>query len=109
MFNQLGNTISKWSFAATLCSQVCLLNGCDAPVDAEDQDPDQQVEEYLENPGVLKTDVLRLGNKWTLSGVGEVQGDDEWLRLLNTSSDEYWGGFAAGKFLDVWGRLRRFG
>lgn len=46
-------------------------------------------------------DRLYLGKKWSLSGVGESKGNDEWLRLLNYKGTGYYGGFAADK---LWSR-----
>ncbi|HRH74545.1 MAG TPA: tail fiber domain-containing protein, partial [Zoogloea sp.] len=45
--------------------------------------------------GVLKTDVLRLGNKWRMSAIGDAHGNDGWLRLFNVENTGYFGGFAA--------------
>ena len=45
--------------------------------------------------GVLKTDVLRLGNKWRMSAIGDAHGNDGWLRLFNVDNTGYFGGFAA--------------
>lgn len=50
---------------------------------------------------VLRTNILQLGEKWTMSGVGDRIGRDEWLRLLdaniNAGNRDYFGGFAARK------------
>lgn len=54
--------------------------------------------DYLEVNGTLKTDLLLLGNKWRLSGVGDHEANDEWLRLKNIANNAYYGGFAASKF-----------
>jgi hypothetical protein len=54
--------------------------------------------DYLEVNGTLKTDLLLLGNKWRLSGVGDHEFNDEWLRLKNIQNNAYYGGFAASKF-----------
>lgn len=46
--------------------------------------------------GKTKTSVLKLGDKFSLSGVGDVHGNDQWLRLLNKDATGYAdGGFAA--------------
>jgi hypothetical protein len=45
--------------------------------------------------GVLQTDVLRLGNKWRMSAIGDAHGNDGWLRLFNVDNTGYFGGFAA--------------
>jgi hypothetical protein len=47
--------------------------------------------------GVLQTDVLRLGNKWRMSAIGDAHGNDGWLRLFNVDNTGYYGGFAAGE------------
>lgn len=44
-----------------------------------------------------KTGILRLGDKFSLSGVGEKLGDDEWLRLMNIKGDALYGGIGADK------------
>jgi hypothetical protein len=50
----------------------------------------------LEVNGFLKTDKLQLGNKWLLSGVGDAEANDDWLRLKNANAPrDYYGGFAA--------------
>ena len=52
--------------------------------------------------GIVRVEKLQLGNKWVMSGVGDPENNDEWLRLFGTeqngSSNRYYGGFAAGKF-----------
>ena len=47
--------------------------------------------------GVFKTDVLRLGDKWRMSAIGDAHGNDGWLRLFNVQNSGYFGGFAAGE------------
>ncbi len=47
--------------------------------------------------GVFKTDVLRLGDKWRMSSIGDAHGNDGWLRLFNVQNSGYFGGFAAGE------------
>lgn len=42
-------------------------------------------------------DVLKLGKKWRLSGVGDAHGDDDWLRFFNKDGGDYYGGIAVGK------------
>jgi hypothetical protein len=86
---------SKWYLAAMLS---CLVVGCDEPSEHQAEDPGEEPAEYIDNPGEIKTDILRLGNKWRLSGIGDAHGNDEWLRLFNISGTDYHGGFAAGKF-----------
>lgn len=46
--------------------------------------------------GNTKTSVLKLGDKFSLSGVGDVHANDQWLRLFNKDATGYAdGGFAA--------------
>lgn len=59
-------------------------------------DPDDFI--YLKSSGGVKIDVLKLGDKWRLSGVGDRDANDEWLRMMNTANTAYYGGFAAAKF-----------
>jgi hypothetical protein len=40
---------------------------------------------------------LQLGDKFSLSGVGDAHGNDDWLRLFNKEGKDYHGGIAAGK------------
>ncbi|HMW51541.1 MAG TPA: tail fiber domain-containing protein [Rhodocyclaceae bacterium] len=47
--------------------------------------------------GVFKTDVLRLGDKWRMSAIGDAHGNDGWLRLFNVQNTGYFGGLAAGE------------
>ena len=46
----------------------------------------------------VETGILHLGDKFSLSGVGDSFGNDDWLRLLNAKGDTPYGGIAAGKF-----------
>ena len=39
---------------------------------------------------------IKLGDKFTMSGVGDRHGNDGWLRLFGTDESGYWGGLAAG-------------
>lgn len=48
-------------------------------------------------PQTYQTQKLQLGDKFLLSGIGDTQGNDEWLRLFNKDGTSYYGGFAAGK------------
>ncbi|MCE1187024.1 MAG: tail fiber domain-containing protein [Rhodocyclales bacterium] len=57
------------------------------------------------NSGTFKTDVLRLGDKWRLSGIGDHEANDDWLRLKNVANNNYYGGFASEK---MWCRSGRF-
>ena len=49
----------------------------------------------------VKTNALNLGEKFRFSGVGEAQGNDEWLRLTDRSGNDYYGGLAAKQ---LWSR-----
>ncbi|HWS90125.1 MAG TPA: tail fiber domain-containing protein [Pyrinomonadaceae bacterium] len=52
----------------------------------------------LEVAGTTKTRKLQLGDKWLLSGDGDAEANDEWLRLKNSNAPrDYYGGFAAAK------------
>ena len=56
--------------------------------------------------GILQTQKLRLGDKWMLSGVGDGQGNDDWLRLMNAGNVAvYYGGLAAGRLWTAQGAL----
>lgn len=57
--------------------------------------------------GVFKTDVLRLGDKWRLSGTGDHEANDDWLRLKNVANNAYWGGFAASKMWTMQGQYQQ--
>ena len=48
----------------------------------------------------VKTGKLQLGDKFLLSGVGDAQTNDTWLRLLGPTGNSYSGGLAAGKLYD---------
>jgi hypothetical protein len=53
---------------------------------------------YLKSSGGVKIDVLQLGEKFRLSGIGDHEANDWWLRLKNTTNTEYYGGIAAKQF-----------
>jgi len=55
--------------------------------------------------GLIQADKVRLANKWVMSGVGDAHGNDDWLRLFNTSNTDYYGGLAAGKLWSKSGTL----
>lgn len=55
--------------------------------------------------GVLKTNVVRLGDKFRLSGVGDGHANDDWLRLFNVDNTNYYGGLAAGRLWSTSGTL----
>jgi hypothetical protein len=42
---------------------------------------------------------IKLGDKWLLSGVGDGQYNDSWLRFLDKKGQNYYGGIASG---DLW-------
>ena len=46
---------------------------------------------------VVKGTKIKIGDKWTMSGVGDAHGNDDWLRLFGTDEKGYSGGFAAGR------------
>jgi hypothetical protein len=46
-------------------------------------------------PANVKTSTLQLGDKFKFSGVGDVQGDDNWLRMMDKDGKDYYGGIAA--------------
>ena len=47
--------------------------------------------------GTTKTNKLRIGDKWVMSGVGDAHANDDWLRLFHANGKGYRGGLAAGK------------
>ncbi len=51
----------------------------------------------ITDAGVVKMNVLQLGDKWRFSAVGDAHGNDEWLRMFNPGNTGYSGGFATGK------------
>ena len=51
--------------------------------------------------GTTHADVLKLGSKFRLSGIGDGKANDDWLRLFNHGNTGFSGGFAAGK---LWGK-----
>lgn len=52
--------------------------------------------DYLNVHGTIETQKLRLGGKWLLSGDGDAEANDDWLRLKNAKNPkDYYGGFAA--------------
>ncbi len=46
---------------------------------------------------LVQGDVVHIGDKWRLSGVGDAHGNDDWLRLFDTANSGYYGGLAASK------------
>jgi hypothetical protein len=55
--------------------------------------------------GIFKTDMLRLGDKWRMSAIGDGQANDDWLRLTGAGGGAYYGGFAAGRLWTQQGSL----
>eukprot|EP00798_Chlamydomonas_sp_ICE-L_P029736 gene29736-biopygen4362 len=53
--------------------------------------------EKMNLTGNLNANRIKLGDKWTLSGVGDKHGNDDWLRLFNKDGTGYYGGLAAGR------------
>ncbi len=51
----------------------------------------------ISDAGTVKINVLQLGDKFRLSGVGDGSANDDWLRLYTPANTAYSGGFAAGK------------
>ena len=49
--------------------------------------------------GILKTNSLQLGDKWRISGVGDSQKNDEWLRFFDKDGIDFYGGLAAA---NIW-------
>ena len=49
----------------------------------------------------VKSGKYQLGDKWVISGVGDPQGNDDWLRLMGKDGKDYYGGVAMGK---IWTR-----
>lgn len=67
--------------------------------------PQTNVALTISERGWVRMNVLQLGDKWTLSGVGDGEANDEWLRLKRAADQnqrDYWGGFAAEK---LWARV----
>jgi hypothetical protein len=51
----------------------------------------------INDAGVVRMNVLQLGDKWRFSAVGDWWANDDWLRMSNMANTGYGGGFAAGK------------
>lgn len=51
----------------------------------------------IDEEGVVTVNVLQLGKKFRMSGIGDWYSNDEWLRMSNAANNGYYGGFAAGK------------
>lgn len=59
----------------------------------------------INSGGTVRVGVLQLGDKWRLSGLGDHDANDEWLRLKNIANNAYYGGFAASKLWSSTGQL----
>jgi outer membrane murein-binding lipoprotein Lpp len=46
---------------------------------------------------VMTANKYKIGQKWVISGNGDAQKDDDWLRFFNKDGKDYYGGIAAGK------------
>jgi hypothetical protein len=57
--------------------------------------------------GTTYTGKLQLGEKFLLSGVGDAEANDEWLRLKGPTGSQYYGGFAAGKMWTFGGQYNQ--
>jgi hypothetical protein len=44
-----------------------------------------------------QVNAINLGSKWKLSGVGDKDGNDDWLRFFDKDGKGYYGGIATGK------------
>lgn len=58
----------------------------------------------ISDTGVVRVDVLQLGEKWRLSAVGDWWANDDWLRISDTKNKGYYGGVAAGKIYTTQGQ-----
>ena len=47
--------------------------------------------------GVTRSHKFKIGDKWTLSGVGDAHGNDDWLRVFGGDEKGYHGGIAMNK------------
>ncbi len=61
----------------------------------------------INDAGVVKMDVLQLGDKYRFSAVGDWWANDEWLRMSNPANTGYGGGFAAGKMWTTQGQYHQ--
>lgn len=52
-----------------------------------------------------KADVIQLGDKFLLSGVGDGHANDGWLRMLNKENKQFYGGFAANELYTATGNI----
>lgn len=49
---------------------------------------------WMRNDGQIKGNKMLLGDKWLLSGVGDAQANDGWLRFMDKDGKDYYGGIA---------------
>lgn len=61
----------------------------------------------ISEAGVVRANVLQLGDKWRFSAVGDAHGNDDWLRMFDVNNKGYWGGFASGRFWTVQGQYQQ--
>lgn len=57
------------------------------------------------NTGEVRAGLLKLGEKYSLSGVGDRHADDDWLRLFDKDGNDYYGGIA---MKNLWTRDNAF-
>jgi hypothetical protein len=59
----------------------------------------------------VKATKFKIGDKWTMSGVGDAHGNDDWLRLFGTDEKGYYGGLAAGNLWsqNLWFNNNQYG
>ena len=58
------------------------------------------------NSKIIETDKLDLGNKFSLSGIGDGIANDEYLRLMNKENTALYGGLAASKIFSSEGTIQ---
>jgi hypothetical protein len=60
---------------------------------------------------LIKGTKFKIGDKWTLSGVGDAHGNDDWLRLFGTDEKGYYGGLAANNLWsqNLWFNQNQYG
>ena len=82
--------LAQWT-APTFTPPSCPTGtpGCDIPLNTGSATQTKT--------GGLNITKLQLGDKWLLSGVGDIHGNDDWLRLFNSSGNDYYGGFATNR------------
>lgn len=54
---------------------------------------------------MARFDILRLGDKWRFSAVGDAHANDDWLRIFDVNNRGYYGGLAAGRLWSSSGTL----